>query len=212
MENAPTEPMVVNADRMAQRLMQRAYNRDGLPEIAAGLALLASAGLLGMQVLYPRGSIVNRSADFGFALLIPVLILGSQWAIKQVRRRYLIERVGYVVPKPVNRLRVGAAFCVALLTAVAVAFAAQRRIFPPDGWILAEIALVLCAMAVLNGRSLRFVIGGVLVAVAGVLIALRGASLDAGMAMLFGFAGALALLSGSVVLLRFLREPTEACE
>jgi hypothetical protein len=214
MQDASPDPLVMNPDAMAQRLMQRAHNRDGLPEITAGLALLVAAGLIGLQVFFPRGSIESRAADMGFGLLIPVMIRGAPWAIKRVRRRYLIERVGYVEPNPVNWKRavavVGIASAVA--GAVVVVIAASRRLFPPDSWILAETAIVLGAMAVLSGRSPRFMVGGALVTLAGVLIAVRGVSLDPGMAMLLGFAGLLALVSGVVVFWRFLRQPAEGSE
>jgi hypothetical protein len=57
-------------------------------------------------------------------------------------------------------------------------------------------------------RLLRYAIGGVIMAVMGILLAFNRVSLPVGLTTLYGFAGLLALLSGCVVFLLFLRQPT----
>jgi len=41
---------------MARRLIQKAHNRDGLPEIAVGVSFLLVAGLIYAQVVLPPES------------------------------------------------------------------------------------------------------------------------------------------------------------
>jgi hypothetical protein len=196
---------------MAKRLIQRAHNRDGLPEIAVGLSFLAVGFFSYAQVLLPRESIVFKAAVLGLALSIPVLCIGSPRALQWVRRRFLIERVGYVEPKPISRTQIGIGIILAVVMAVTL-FGVVTRFSRPDRWVLAGTGLLGGALAALGGRLPRFVIGGVLMAAAGIVIAFSGVSLQIGFAMLFGFQGLLALVSGGVVFLRFIRRPIESGE
>ena len=47
---------------IAARLMQRAHNRDGLPEIAVGLIFLLSAGLIYAWAVLPPASVGFKAA------------------------------------------------------------------------------------------------------------------------------------------------------
>ena len=145
-------------------------------------------------------------------LLIPALILGSQWAIKVVRRKFLIEKVGYVKYTPVNRKRFWTVFGIAFLVAFAMAFTIAAGSIPPRSWLLAITGIGGGILAIQAGRSPRFVVGGILMAAAGTLLSLTGVSLEEGFTILFGAMGLLSLVSGSVVLLLFLRKPAEAGE
>jgi hypothetical protein len=204
MENVTSHSMVENPEVMARRLMQRAHNLDGLPEMAAGVTLLVAAALIEAQVIFPGGTIGFKLASVAFGLVIPAMILIAQWAIKWIRRRFLMEHVGFVELKPADRKRVGAIFAIAALVGGAAAYVAAKRIFLPGSWLVLETGIMLGALAALSGRSLRFVVGGVAVALAGILIAAQRVDRDPGMAMLFGFAGLLALVSGVVVFARFM--------
>jgi hypothetical protein len=179
-----------------------------LPEIALGLTFLVVGALSYAQVLLPRESIGFKAAVPGLALLIPVLCMGTPRALKWVRRRYLIERVGYVESKPICRGQIGIGITLAVLVA-AVLFGVVTQFSQPDRWVLAGTGLSGGALAALSGRLPRFVIGGVLMAVTGIVIAFSGVSLQIGFAVLFGFQGLLALISGGVVFLRFIRQPAE---
>ena len=125
---------------VARRLMQKAHTRDGLPEIAVGLIFLLASGLLYAQAVLPRESSGFKSAVLAFSLLLPFLILGSPWALKWVRRRYMIERVGYVQHKPIRRRQIGFGILVAVLMAVAL-FGVVPRLARPDAWLLAGTGL-----------------------------------------------------------------------
>jgi len=205
--------MEENPDAIANRLMQKAHNRDGLPEIAIGLVFLAVAVTMWMQVVFPRGSMPFKAASLLLALLVPALIYGSQWGIKQVRRRFLIEKVGYVELKPVSRKRSGLAFGVALVIAVAVVFAAHiYGSFPPSSWVLAGTGIGGGLLAALSGRIPRFVAGGVVMAAIGIVLAFSRPSPEMGFLILFGLMGLLSLISGCTVLLLFINKPDAADE
>jgi hypothetical protein len=211
MTSSSSCPPVDDPNAIAKRLIQRAHHRDGLPEIAVGLILLVVGTLSYAQMLLPRESIGFKAAAVGLALLIPVLCIGAPRALKWVRRRYLIERMGYVEPKPICRKQIGIGIAVAVVVAV-VLFAVIPQFSQPDRWILAGTGLFGGALVALCGQLPRFVIGGVLMAATGIAIAFAEVPLQMGFAILFGFQGLLALISGAVVFLRFILRTAEPGE
>ena len=211
MTNSSSFLPVGDPNAIAKRLLQRAHNRDGLPEIAVGLTFLVVGALSYAQVLLSRESIGFKAAVLGLALLIPVLCIGTPRTLKWVRGRYLMERVGYVESKPICRRQIGIGITFAVVAAV-VLFGVVTQFSQPDRWVLAGTGLFGGAIVALSGQLPRFVIGGVLMAATGMVIAFAGVSLQIGFAVLFGFQGLLALISGGVVFLRFIRQPVEPGE
>jgi hypothetical protein len=211
MTSSSSCPPARDPDAIAKRLLQRAHTRDGLPEIAVGLSFLVYGALSYAQILLPRESIGFKAAVLGLALLIPVLCIGTPWALKWARRRYLIERVGYVESKPICRRQISIVIAVAVVAAVLL-FGVVTQFSRPDRWLLAGTGLLGGAVAALGGQLPRFFIGGMLMAATGITLAFSGVSLQIGFAVLFGSQGVLALVSGAVVLLRFIRQPAEAGE
>jgi|GEM_PF-3646634 len=212
MINSSFQDVDVNPDAAARNLMQKAHNQDGLPEIAIGVCLLATAGLLWAEVVLPPGSFARKVSSLAFAFGLPTLILGSQWAIKRLRRRYLMERVGYVELKPVNRKRSAVILSFAFAVGAAVAFAAWKGAVPPASWFVAGIGIFGGALAGIAGKLPRFYIGGGIMAVAGIVLGLSRFSLDTGQVILYGIMGLLSLVSGFVVLLLFIRKRDEVGE
>jgi hypothetical protein len=211
MPNSSSIPHAADPNAVAKRLIQVTHNRDGLPEIAVGLTFLLVSGLTYAQAVLPRDPIGFKAAVIAFAFLIPVLCLGSPWALKRVRSRYLIERSGYVRYKPLGRQQIGIGILLAVLMAVAL-FGVVPRLSQPDRWLLAGTGLLGGGLAAWCGRLPRFVIGGALMAATGVLVAFSGVSPQIGFAILFGFSGLVALISGGAAFLRFIREPIETGE
>src|SRR5579863_4813088 len=82
-------------DRLAGRLIQRAWNRDGLPEIAIGLILLFTSAVFAAQHLLEREWPVFRVLPVFIVLICPLTYMLPH-AVKWARNRYLIERTGYV--------------------------------------------------------------------------------------------------------------------
>jgi len=197
-----------NPNVIALRLLKKAHNRDGLPEIAAGVIFLLTAGLVSLQVVFQPGSPEYKASAWGMVLLIPTCILGTLWVIKKVRRQFLIPRVGYVEQKPISRKRIGIAFSLALIVAVTPVFAAHKGFSPSASWNLLGAGLLGGAIPALGGRMPRFVIGGGLVMATGILLAISGVTEQVGFTILYGFIGLLSVSSGSVVLWLLVRTPT----
>src|SRR5258708_25873977 len=83
-------------DQLATRLMQKAHNRDGLPEIYIGSIFLLAAGYNAMMLFPHWKSLGFFAAFFADIVLFVSLCLASTRLIRWVRRRFLIGRVGYV--------------------------------------------------------------------------------------------------------------------
>jgi hypothetical protein len=211
MHNSSSLNGASDPNAVARRLMQRAYNRDGLPEIAIGLMFLLFSGLIYAQIVLPRQSTGFILAVLAFSLLPLPLFFGSVRTLRWVRRRYLIERVGYVEYKPMRWRQIGFGIVFAALLALAL-FGVMTRLSHPDPWLLAGSGLLGGALLAWCGRLPRFVIGGVVMAATGALLAFAGVSLQIGFTMLYGFQGLVTLVSGGVVFLRFIREPMEKGE
>jgi hypothetical protein len=199
-------------DAAARRLMRIAQNRDGLPEIAIGTILLTTAFFIWLQVAFPRGSSLYRWSWWGMMLLLVPMIGVAPSAIKWTRRRFLIEKVGYVELKRVPARLLIVVTCIAFAVAAAMAWAVYRRALPASGSMVAGTGILWGLLAVYAGRLPRYVVGGVLMAALGICLGLSGVSFEMGSLILYGSMGILSLVSGCVVLLRFLRMPNEETE
>jgi hypothetical protein len=75
--------------------------------------------------------------------------------------------------------------------------------------VLAVAAAFWGVLTVIFGRSLRFVLTAVLAVAAGLWLVRSGMDLGLGFAILWGGLGLISLVSGTVVLVSFLRQPIE---
>ena len=201
-----------NPDAAARLLMRRAHNRDGLPEISIGAVLVTTAFLIWLQVAYPRGSFAYGASSWGMTLLVPLMIGGTQWAIKYVRRRFLVEKVGYVRLNPVPKRPLIIAACIAIVLASAMAGFVHLGVLPPNGWMIAGTGMAWGLLAAYAGRLPRYVIGGALMAAVGIFLGFSRVSFETGSLILYGSMGMLSLVSGCVVLLHFVRVSNEAAD
>jgi hypothetical protein len=207
-------PTMEDPGRLACRLMQRAHNRDGLPEMAVGVFFLFVSAMQAALLRARNGTILQRSLLLIMAVLIPAICLASPGIIKWLRRRYLIAREGYFESKPsrTKRIKFAVGIVIGVAAALCAVVAAKHGTMPPDRWVLAGTGVLGGLVAALGGQSSRFTVGGLLMAVAGVAIGFSGASLAVGFVLIFGFTGAMALVSGVIVFRRFIRQTTESGE
>lgn len=205
MHDSSSVPLPGDPQRIARRMMQRAHTRDGLPEIAAGICFLATSALIYAQMLTRPGSAAFDAACLAFAFVIPALILLSTRSIKWVRERYLIEREGYVRARPAGKQAILSGV---VAVAVSIALVAMvPRLTHPDQWLLSGTGGVVGVGLAVLGRSPRFVVLAFVAAATGIAAARSGIGLNAGFALLWAVTGFAVLLSGSIVLVRFLRTP-----
>ena len=195
----------------AQRLLERAHNRDGLPEIVIGVIFLTVACLLWLPIEFPRRGWIG---SLGLGFVVFPMAAGAPWLITTLRRRYLIEKAGYVEFKPASRRRrrLAVVSCFAIVAGVAMAHDFWEHGMLPASWSVAGIGIAGGALFAFAGKLPRFVFGGAIMTVVGIVVGLSGASLGMGQAILYGVMGVLSLFSGVVVLVIFLRKRDEASE
>jgi hypothetical protein len=200
---------VEDPDLLSRRLLQRAWNLDGLPEIAAGLLFLAAAGSLYAQEVLPRRSFGQIAAILGFALGLPLMMWVLKPAVKAVRARWLTPRLGYVEYRRVKR-RMGWHYALVftfgpLAWILIVLFGADWLLVPYTG----VAGGILLAFIGRRGGAIRFLVFGVLMAISAVVLGFYRLTVPTGFALLYGSQGLLWLITGGVVLTRFLLAPME---
>lgn len=206
-----------NPDAIACRLLQKAHTRDGLPDIAIGIFFLIVAGLNWLNSAFPPRSPINIASTLGLMLAIIAFPFGLQWALKNVRGKLLIQKVGYVKLKPANRKRTAIVLAFAFVLAAATAIAIYAVVAPgthrgsplPVSWILAGTGIGGGVLMAVSGRLPRYVIGGLVMAAIGIVLAFSKVSLEVGFTILYGSIGTFALVSGVVVLFCLMRKPAE---
>lgn len=212
MNEASSRLLEQTPEVIASRLVQRAHLRDGLPEIFVGTFFLLAAPLDWMGQNINRAPIAAKAAYAADIVLSMILGMSLPWLIKWVRRRFLVEREGYVQHKSARRqiahiLLVAAAIFVLLLAA-----ALWLKLPNLDRWILAALGLYVGAVWALVGQTLRFRIVAAISGATGILLAFTALSMHLCLAIFFGMSGLVTLLSGLVVFFSFMRQPGEAGE
>ncbi|MFZ0301487.1 MAG: hypothetical protein WAL75_02330 [Terracidiphilus sp.] len=205
-------PAMDDPDRLAGRLIQRAWNRDGLPEIAIGLFFLLLSADFAAQLLLEKKWPVIRTTPVATFLIFPLTFL-MPYAVKWARNRYLIKRTGYVevkAPTVTGRVRMAAIATIIAIVAVIAVVAAIQGLAPLSSrWILAGAGVFCGVLLPISGRELRFVFSGASIAVTGILLRIYDAGFGIGWMILYGVGGAITVVSGTVVLLRFLSHSRE---
>ena len=221
MPHSSWRSQTADPDAIGKELLQSAYNSDGLPEITIGLFFLLASGLSYALAVLPKQSLSFKAAVLSFAFLLPLFSLSSWWAVRWVRRRYLIERFGYVQYKPIYSgfKQIGPRIVLTLLPAIVilaiVILAVMNSWSQPDrwpGWLLGGTGLLGGAIAAGIRRPRRMVIYGIVMAATGLSAAFSEVPLLIGFTILFGVQGLVTLITGGVVFLRFMRKPVEAGE
>jgi hypothetical protein len=209
-------------DALARRMMQDAHLRDGLPEIVVGgILLLAAAQNYTMSMpLHGGPLVVKRILLLVWTFLVIALTFssfsipgapGTGWLLRWLRRRYLISRSGYVKPRSEWNKRQLALFGGIGLLVAAALLLARREVAPPllDRGLFIAIGVFVGGFEALVGRSPRFLAMGLLTVACGILVAFLRLPLQLRFAFLYAFTGAVALVSGTIVLAHFLRANAE---
>lgn len=204
-----------NPDATARRMVHRMHHQDGLPEIAGGLMFVAISGEFCAFGMLHRAPLDLRPAYQVAALILTFLplfvILLAVKGMFWVRKRYLILKEGYAEVKPWGPGKLLMFFLAVLL--VGVSFGEMVfHVSHPDRAIIAGGGALLGAAVALAGKLPRFIVNGVLIATLGIGLSLCELSLNTGVATFMGLSGLLLLISGSVALLRLIRQPAETGE
>jgi hypothetical protein len=198
----------------AERLMQRAWNRDGLPELAAGLVTLTWAILFCGAAVLPKRSPLFVADVLAASFGCPLLGLVTPRLVKWVRGRYLTDRVGYVRHGR-NKQRERKVLWYGILSAIVVACALLLGHLLFRGWnqwVLLMAGLLGGMWQIAFGWWTgvpRMVVTGLLWALSGAALSLTNLPIEIAMPAWLGIGGLVGLVTGGTVLLRFLAESGE---
>lgn len=206
MQEHLSSPSLANP-AVTYRLIQCAHNRDGLPEMVAGLIFVIASGTLWPEVLFPGRT--GGLLSLVFTALVLVMCGITNWLIKSIRQRYLLPWVGYVQFRPhpkSTKLKVFA-FLQALLVAGAMA-ALMRSLESRDlKLLLLPInGIFIGVFQFIVGRQPRFWITGSLALCAGIALAFTDWSFELCLALLFLFVGMVEISAGGITLARLIRQ------
>jgi hypothetical protein len=206
--NAPSPSKKVDPAVATQRLMQQANNRDGLPEILAGAGFLIGSGMCWSDQLHE--STQQQIASLVATLLMMAFCLACGPTLRWLRERCLIARVGYVRFRPADKPRQVLAILITAAVAVSVLFVVRTmRSAEPLKWLIALVGLLTGVFQVVIGRLPRFWFTGAFAVVAAFLLASSNLSFSVGLGVFFDLVGVVEIITGSIVLLRFLQQPAE---
>ena len=193
---------------VARRQIQQSHNRDGLPEVFAGLGLLIGSGMCWSDTL-PPGSRARVLLGIASILLVMAFCLVSGHLMKQVRQRFLLDRVGYVRMKA-HRPRLALSLVIALFVGIVMVLGIrQMHSAEPVKWLIVLVGAFAGLFQVAVGRLLRFWLTGAFSLIAALAIASSRLSFSVGMGTYFDLVGILEIIVGAVVFFRLLRQPAE---
>lgn len=194
-------------------MMQDVYLRDGLPEILVGVILfLAAAQSYTMATLLHGDLLVlKKILLLAWTFLVVSVTFSTGWLLRWLRRRYLISQSGYVKPKSKWSQRSLALTGGTGLLVIAALLLARRVVPPPLLYrgLFIVIGVFVGGVEALVGRSPRFLAMGALTVACGILLAFSHLHLELRFTVFYGFTGAMALISGAIVLAHFLRANAE---
>ena len=196
-------------DSLAARLMNSAHLGDGLPEIAAGLIFLLYSAMTWSRHLAQHHSAAGRiSAPI---LLCVIILTGFAAAplIRWVRISLLTAHSGYVRRKPRIWRASSVLATVVLVGAILTLVALGLKGILAQRWLLMITGILLGGLWMLFGRRRRFVVNGLLIVSAAVLIAISALQTEIAWTSFYAFAGILTVASGTMVLRRHIRRTPE---
>lgn len=205
--------MITQVEQAPRRTAGYWYD-DGLVELGTGLLFLLMAAMFALEGLVPAGRL---PAAFS-ALWLPVILLGGMLvlsvALRAVKQRLTYPRTGYVSyahTRPVRKVLAG---IIGGLVSMGLVLLLARR---PE-WLTAlpalqggVVALVWFALSYRIG-AWRLAAVGLLTLGAGLIASFAGLTASIGAAVVFGTAGWASLVSGALVLARYLRTTSPPAE
>jgi hypothetical protein len=193
---------------VARRQIQQSHNRDGLPEVFAGVGLLIGSGMCWTDTLSP-GSKARVLLGIASILLVMAFCLASGRLMKQVRQRFLLEKVGFVRMKA-NRPLLAFSLVIALVVGIVMVLGIrQMHSAEPAKWLIVLVGALVGLFQVAVGRLLRFWLTGAFSVIAAFAIASSKLSFSVGLGTYFDFVGILEIIVGAVVFFRLLHQPAE---
>jgi hypothetical protein len=194
-----------------EQRVKRYWYSDGIAELSSGGMFILLGLYFGIQGYFGEGSIVSVILQVSLALLMIGGIFGVRWLVNTLKARLTYPRTGYVeyrANEKEAKQRRYVVIAVALTVAIAsVVLVDYIRGF--DSMALITGLLVGVIFIALRGKSsgiTRFYVLGGLSILLGMGISIAGLSQAYALALFYGILGIAILISGGLVLRRYLIE------
>lgn len=206
-----------NGIKEVEQRVKRYWYTDGIAELAGGVMFILLGLYFGIQGYVGENSLVSIILQVSLALLIIAGAFGVRWLVNVLKARLTYPRTGYVKYRvnegDAKRRRwvvAGLAMVVAIASILLV-----DTLRGLDSMVLVTGLLVGVIFIALRGKSAglkRFYALGVLAILLGVCLAFANLPQAYSLGLLYGLLGLVLLISGALVLRRYLSEnplPTE---
>jgi len=191
--------------------VKRYWYSDGIAELSIGGMFILLGLYFGIQGYFGEESTVAVILQVSMVLVMVGGILGTNWLVNNLKARLTYPRTGYVEyrahDKDANRRRyvvVGVALSIAVASIVLINF-----IHGLDSMVLATGILIGVVFIVLRGKSsgvTRFYYLGGISLILGIGLSFDNLSQAYNLALFYGLLGVSILVSGILMLRRYLRE------
>lgn len=206
-----------NGIKEVEQRVKRYWYTDGIAELAGGVMFILLGLYFGIQGYVGENSLVSIILQVSLALLIIAGAFGVRWLVNVLKARLTYPRTGYVKYR-VNESDAKRRRWVVAGLAMVVAIASILLVDTLrglDSMVLVTGLLVGVIFIALRGKSAglkRFYALGVLAILLGVCLAFANLPQAYSLGLLYGLLGLVLLISGALVLRRYLSEnplPTE---
>lgn len=197
--------------KQVEQRVKRYWYSDGIAELASGGMFVLLGLYFGIQGYFGETSLVSVILQISLALLMIAGAFGVRWLVNSLKARLTYPRTGYVEYRAnekdarVRRYVIaGVAMIIAIASIVLIDY-----IRGLDSMVLVTGMLVALIFVALRGKSsgiTRFYVLGGLALLLGVGLSFSGLSQAYNLALFYGLLGLGIILSGGLVLRRYLSE------
>jgi hypothetical protein len=203
----------MNKDEMKQveQRVKRYWYTDGIAELASGGMFFLLGLYFGVLGYFEEGSLVSVILQVSMVLLMVGGAFGVRWLVNSLKSRLTYPRTGFVeyrVNEKDAKVRRYVVIAVAMLVAIA-SLVLVDYIRSLESMVLVTGVLVGIIFITLRGKSSglrRFYVLGGLAIVLGISLAYSGLPQVYTLALFYGLLGVAILISGGLVLQRYLAE------
>ena len=197
--------------QIVEKRVKRYWYSDGIVELSLGGMFFLLGVYFGIQGYLGEGSQASVIMQVGLFVIIFAGIVGVQRVVNALKARLTYPRTGYVEYRKdgqdiKQRRNIFMGVALALVAASIILFDFFRNF---DSMILGTGVMVGAVFIALRGKSTgvtRFYVVGVFSILLGVTLSLDNLPQEYNLALFYGLLGIAIMVSGGIVLLRYLRE------
>lgn len=194
-----------------EQRVKRYWYTDGIGEFAGGGMILLIGLYFAGQEWLPEGSVGRTLLESSLALLLIGGAFATRWLVNVLKTRLTYPRTGYVEYQPgaknTSSRRVLTAVIAMGVSALLIIFGRSVGSFNwvpgLTGLLFGVVFIILRARA--SGLG-RFYVLGAFCIILGMVLSFSGLSMAYSLGLFYGLTGFVAMLSGGITLLRYLRE------